>query len=237
MTLSPQALVSVEEAREYLQVSSTDKPADALLEQIIGGLTAGIVQRTGKVYVNPVDKDGAATRAYQFLADEKKVHIDNVRAISKVEVTGTPQDDDSWLELTDTDWVAEPVGLPVQHIVRFLINQELPAVGVGWSALALHRSGEQRDSMHTPWPWEARNTVQGRVYIRVTGKFGMGADTASVPGNVKLATLMWLQNIHKRDQAFFSETIGVASALTKMPPDVEALLEGESADQAQVAAV
>jgi hypothetical protein len=237
VALAAQALVSVEEARTYLQVESTDKPPDALLEQIIEGLTAGIVQRTGKTYVNPVDKDGESSRAYVFAADDRKVHIDSVRELSTVEVTGTPQDEDSWLELTDHDFIAEPVGVEVQHRIRFLMATAMPAVGVGWSGLALHRSGEQRDSMHTPWPWEARSTVQGRVTVRVTGKFGMAGKTADVPGNVKLATLMWLQNIHKRDQAFFSETIGVASALTKMPPDVEALLEGESAEQAQVVAV
>jgi hypothetical protein len=231
------ALITVEEARQYLDVEKEAKPTDGLLEQIINGLSDTVLQRTGKTYINPVAEDGESTRAYEFLADEKKVHIDNVRAISKVEVTGTPQDDDSWLELSDTDWVAEPVGLSVQDKIRFLVNQELPAAGVGWSALALHRTGEQRDSMHTPWPWEARSSAQGRVYVRVTGKYGYGVDTTTVPGNVKLALALWLQNIHKRDQAFFSETIGVAKALTKMPPDVEVMLEGEEADQAQVSAV
>lgn len=237
MALAATALVTVAEARTYLQVEADDKPPDALLEQIIEGLTDGIVGRTGKTYVNPVAADAESTRAYMFMADEKKVHIDNVRAISKVEVTATPQDNDSWVEMEDDDgnWVAEPVGLPVQHIIRFLMTQELPASGIGWSGLALHT--HVQDSTSTPWPRQARASVTARAYIRVTGKYGMGANTASVPGNVKLATLMWLQNIHKRDQAFFSETIGVASALTKMPGDVEALLENEMSEGAQVQAV
>lgn len=240
MALAATALVSVEEARTYLQVEPTDKPSDALLEQIIEGLSAGITELTGKTYVNPVNADGAASRAYVCMADDRRVHIDNVRSISKVEVTGTPQDNESWTELEDTDgdWVAEPVGLPVQNLIRFLTSQELPASGVGWGALSLHvNSGAERDGMGTPWPRQDRATATARVYVRVTGKFGLGGDTSAVPGNVRLAALMWLQNIHKRDQAFFSDTIGVASALTRMPPDVEALLEGETAEGGMVAAI
>jgi hypothetical protein len=73
--------------------------------------------------------------------------------------------------------------------------------------------------------------------VRVTGKWGYGKDTTTVPANVKLAVLMWLQNIHKRDQAFFSENFGDALASLAMPKDVAELLDGEEASRAQVAAV
>lgn len=58
------------------------------------------------------------------------------------------------------------------------------------------------------------------VAVRVTAKWGH----AEIPADVKLACLMWLQNIHKRDIAFLSEEIARTSAVLRMPDDVRGVL-------------
>jgi hypothetical protein len=88
----------------------------------------------------------------------------------------------------------------------------------------------------TAWPNQVRAELESRAYLRVTAKFGYGGDLATVPPNVKLAVLMWLQNIHKRDQAFFSESAKVTAKIA-MPEDVKELLEGEASKRPSVSAV
>lgn len=238
MALSASALVTREEARSFLQVGDEDDPKDALLELVINGLSDRIVQRTKDVYVNPVKDDGLGIRTYDFNpAIDRHVDIDFAREVASVEVTASPQDEDSWQTLEAADFYVEPVGEPVSRMIRFLTGFDLPAQGIGWGALSLHRTGPGADSQWTDWPGEDRDVTSARATARVKAKFGLGGDSATVPHNVKLATLMWLQNIHKRDIAFVSETIGVASAALRMPPDVVELLEGETEDEAAGVAI
>lgn len=236
MALPAYALVTLPEARSFLQAEDGDDPKDELLEIIITGLSKRIVQRTDDVYINPIDKDGYGLRTYDFnpLADSE-VSIDYAREIDAVEVTASPQDDTSWRALESAEYYAEPVGDPVARSIRFLVGFDLPAQGVGWDALAFHRRGT--DTMPSDWPSRDRAVTEARATLRVKAKWGLGADSTTVPANVKLALLMWLQNIHKRDIAFVSETIGVASATLRMPPDVLELLEGETDEQPTIGAV
>lgn len=227
MPLSAQALLSLAEARTYLGVSADEDPKDELLELIINGLSARIVQRTGRTYINPVAKDAESTVSYDFDPASPTVPIDDFRSVTKVEVSATPGSADSWFELADTDFYLEPSGQPVSTAIRFLEGPALPAQGVGWGALSLHRRGYSSDTMGTPWPWEGTIAAAARTTVRITGKLGQGADATTAPANVRLAVAMWLQNIHKRDQAFFSEDFGKAMAGLKMPADVEELLDGE----------
>lgn len=238
MALPASALVTLEEARSFLQVDDGDDPKDDLLELIIPGLSERITQRTGDIYINPIEKDGLGLRTYDFNpAADNHVAIDNAREIAVVDVTATPHDDDSWRILDSAEWYSEPVGQAVSTSIRFLTGLDLPALGVGWGALSLHRQSPGPDSQWSDWPSQDRASIDARATLRVKAKWGIGADQSTVPHNVKLATLMWLQNIHKRDIAFVSETIGVASATLKMPPDVIELLEGEADTEATVGAV
>ena len=238
MALDPQALVTTEEARTYLDVGKTDKPEDGLLELVINGISKRLAQRTGRTYVNPVAKDGASESSYEFDPADRRVDVADCRDVTAVAITATPGDADSWLDLDPATYVLEPVGQPVGTAIRFFTGIELPAQGIGWGGLSMHRhNGPEADTMRTEWPWEGERSIDTRAVARVTAKLGLGPDADTAPANVKLAVLMWLQNIHKRDQAFFSETIGVASALTRMPPDVVELLEGEPDDVANVGAV
>lgn len=236
MALDPNALVSSTEARTYLGVDAKDKPADAWLEQVIGGLSLRVLQHTGRTYINPVGEDKAGTSPYTFNPADRELEIDNCRDLSLVEANATPQDDDTWEEVGEELYVAEPLGGPVFDTVRFLTADTLPAQGVGWGLLGLHASSSSVSSESTAWPHQVRAELASRVGIRVTGKLGYGPDLKTVPENVKLAVLMWLQNIHKRDIAFFGESAKVTSKIG-MPEDVKELLDGEAATRASVVAV
>lgn len=236
MALDPQALVTVPEAREYLGAPAGELPSDKALEQIIGGLSLRVAQRTGRTYVNTEEKDAASARVFDFDIGDRVIAIDDVRELGDVEVSATPNDEDTWDLVDPADFVAEPVGADVVRRIRFLQPQELPAQGRGWGVLSAHVN-QGGGGIGTPWPRQARAEVTGGGYIRITGKWGFGADTDTVPANVKLAVLMWLQNIHKRDQAFFSDNFADAVAGLAMPKDVAELLDGEERARAMVSAV
>lgn len=237
MALSAQALVSTEEARTYLGVAASDLPSDELLEQIIEGLSARIAERTGACYISDDDKDKASARMFTFDPGAKHAEVDNFRDATKVEVSATPNDEGSWLELAAGDYVAEPLGDPTFNRLRFLNPAELPAQGQGWGALSLHVNNRDTIGGQTPWPNQVRADLNSYAVVRITAKWGYGPDLKTVPAHVKLAVNMWLQNIHKRDQAFFSEDFGKAMAGLKMPADVEELLEGQGTSAGLVAAV
>lgn len=236
MALDPAALVSTDEARTYLQVEEEDKPAEALLEQVIGGLSLRVIQHTGRTYISPDKDDKAVARQYVFNPADRVVEIDDCREISKVEVTATPKEADTWEEVGGELWVAEPLGDAVVNRLRFLAPNDLPAQGTGWGLLGLHASSQSAGSERTPWPHQVRSELSSRAAVRVTCKPGYGKDLKTVPANAKLAVLMWLQNIHKRDAAFFGEHAKVTSKIG-MPEDVRELLDGESATAPSVVAV
>jgi hypothetical protein len=237
MALSAQALVSTEGARTYLGVDSSDLPSDELLEQIIEGLSARITERTGACYISDDEKDKASKRMFTFDPGAKHAEVDNFRAPEKVEVSATPGDEGSWIELAAEDFVAEPLSDPTFNRLRFLNPADLPAQGTGWGALSLHTNNRDTIGGQTPWPHQVRSELRAYAVVRITAKWGYGPDLKTVPAQVKLAVTMWLQNIHKRDQAFFSEDFGKAMAGLKMPADVEELLEGQGISAGLVAAV
>lgn len=234
MALEDDALVSVDEARTYLQVSATDKPSTELLEQLINGLSRRIVQRTGRTYISDSGTDDASARQFRFDPGDRVLDMDDARSISKVEVTATPNEEASWEEVDAANYVAEPLSQDVTNRLRFLEPAELPAQGSGWGALSLHVNNARSG---TPWPQQARAETTAYTVVRVTAKWGYGKDLTTVPWNVKLALNMWLQNIHKRDQAFFSAEIAEVLAKLKMPPDVEEMLMGEAAATPNVVAI
>lgn len=234
MGLDALALVSVAEARTFLGVSATDKPDDALLEQLINGLSRRIAQRTGRTYISDDKNDKESARRFQFDPGDRVLEMDDCRAISKVEVSATPNDAEGWSEVDTSAYVAEPLDDPVTNRLRFLEPAELPAQGSGWGALSLHR---QNRGSATPWPGQARAETSAYTAVKVTAKWGYGKDLTTVPANVKLALNMWLQNIHKRDVAFFSAEVAEVIANAKIPPDVEELLMGEGAVTSNVTAV
>jgi len=236
VALDADALVSAAEARTYLQVGAQDKPTTALLEQVIGGLSRRVLQHTGQTYINPVAGDGKAERLYELNTNSvRELLIDNCRELSLIEATATPNDAASWVVVEPDSYITEPLGEPVAERVRFLEPALLPAIGTGWGLLGLHASPQSMPSS-TPWPNQVRAEMESRTYVRVTAKFGYGPNLETVPANVKLAVLMWLQNIHKRDQAFFSESAKVTAKIA-MPEDVRELLEGEASKRASVSAV
>jgi hypothetical protein len=227
-TIGPDALVSEKEARAYLQVEEADKPSKELLAELINGLSARISQYTGTGYIGDAE-DKEASRLYRYYLADPSVDIDPVREISKLEVSASPSTEGTWEALAADNWIGEPLGEPVTTQLRFLF-ETAPATGVGWSALAAHVSGWEPEG--TPWPKYDRALLSAYTVVRVTGKFGYGKDAATVPDNVKLALLMWLQNIWKRDQAFFSDNVAEVIAGVGMPRDVKELLEGAETSEA-----
>jgi len=236
VALDKDALVDTTEARTYLGVDADGKPVDAALEQIIGGLSRRVLQYTGRTYINHTAADATSTRVFATNVDTGRVSIDDCRSISVVEITGTPDAPGSW-EPAETDlWIAEPLNEPVTDTIRFYNPELLPAQGMGWGALSAHLAGRSGWGQASPWPGQVRAEITARVFVRVTAKWGYGPDLKTVPANVKLAVLMWLQNIHKRDLAFFGEN-AEATANIAMPKDVKDLLEGEAQEAPMVVAV
>jgi len=234
---SPEGLVTTAEARIYLQKQEDDKPTVGLLEQVINGLSLRIVQRTGRTYINSDTNDKATTRLFNFDPSDRWVDIDDCRGLTKVEVSARPDDTDSWVESEADQWIAEPLGEAVVNRLRFFNPDGLPAQGRGWGLLGLHASNASVQSESTLWPHQVRAELQARAFVRVTAKWGYGPDNTTVPANVKLAVLMWLQNIHKRDQAFFGKEANKVIATLAMPKDVEELLDGEAASRPSVTAI
>lgn len=229
-------LVTVAEARTYLQVDDKGKPTTALLEQVIAGLSLRVLQHTGKTYINVVAKDAESSRQFSYDPSDRFLLIDDCRDVSKVEATATANDDESWVEVGPELFVTEPLGQEVADRIRFLSASLLPAVGTGWSALGLHARSGTMGGENSPWPHQVRTELASRAAIRVTGRWGYGPTSATVPANVKLALLMWAQNIHKRDQAFFGEAAKVTAKIG-MPDDVRELLDGEEGTVPTVMAV
>ncbi len=234
---SPEGLVTVGEARIYLQKQEDDKPTVPLLEQVINGLSLRVLQHTGRTYINPDSNDKATVRVYSFDPSDRWLAIDDCRAPADVEVTATPNDGDTWQETEPDQWVAEPLGEQIVNRLRFYLPEDLPAQGTGWGLLGLHASSASAPSENTLWPHQVRAELQARAAVRVSAKWGFGPDNSTVPANVKLAVLMWLQNIHKRDQAFFGKEASKIIATLGMPKDVEELLDGEAASQPSVTAI
>lgn len=234
MALDSDALVSLEEARTYLQTEAEGKPVTEWLELAINGLSLRVLQHTGRTYINPDKADKATVREYSFDPSDRILAIDNCRGISLVRASATPKDVDSWNDVEADLWLAEPLGEAVTDRIRFLSPADLPAIGTGWGLLGLHASRES--SQRSEWPHQVRAELHSRATLQVTAKWGYGASLATVPGNVKLAVLMWLQNIHKRDAAFFGEQAKVFADLA-MPRDVRELLDGEGTSRPLVDAV
>jgi len=230
------ALVTLTEARTYLGVGESDKPTGPFLRQVILGLSARIVQHTGRTYLNPNAEDASSARQFLFDPAERVLRIDDCRDIETVEVSATPQDDKSWDAVETELWVAEPLGKEVVDRLRFLQAPELPATGAGWSALGLHASIGTAGGEQTLWPHQVRTELSTRVGVQVAAKWGYGPTCNDVPANAKLALLMWLQNIHKRDKAFFSDQAKVWAKMG-MPEDVRELLDGEGSLEPGVLAV
>lgn len=229
------ALVSLAETRTYLQIdSNATKPGGDLLAIMINGISERVVQYTGRCYINSDAEDDASARVFESAGD-KTLQIDDCREATTVEVTAEPNNEDNWetLNATEAEYVMEPFGHDVVNRIRFASPANLPSHGVGWSAVSL----VMRDPTRTEWPRETQAEVERRTYIRITAKWGLGPDLTTVPSNVKLAVLMWVQNINKRDQAFFSDQVAKVIAKMEMPPDVKDILDGESDDAPMVTAV
>lgn len=235
MPLAREALVTVAEAREHLGVSATDDPSDPQLELLINGVSRRIVQRTGRTYVGFSDTDAASARKY--LHDGSKVlGIEDAREVTSVETSLDPDDASGWTPMDAANYVLEPVNGPTTQRIRFL--NVLPGLRTGWAGLTGGYSRAAAPAgIETPWPREVAGASDFRVWVRVNAKWGYGPDTDTVPGHVKLAALLWVANIHKREQAYFSEDLSRAVAEMGMPPDVEELLTEEGTSSAQVAAV
>lgn len=238
MALDPKALVSVEEVRTYLGVGEKDKPLTAWIELVVNGLSARVWDYTGHTYISDDAGDKASARVFSASAGAPSIPIDDCREISKVEVTATPDQAGSWDTWTEESWIAEPLGGPTFTSLRFFNPDGLPAQGTGWGALGLHLSADAAYAQGSRWPGRDRAEIAAEVFVRVTAKWGYGADESTVPADVKLAVLMWLQNIHKRDQAFFNKaTSARVFATQEMPPDVKAILDGEEDTEPTVMAV
>lgn len=232
IALAREALVGTDDVRTYLQLASDDEPSDDLLKQIINGLSQQIKNRTGEVYVSPSSTDASSARTFQHVGDGRQILIDNARQISLVEATNDPNGD--WTTIEPEDYVAEPYGESITTSIR--TDLELPAENRGWEILG--RTNNRAILIgDTQWPREEAAEASQRTYVRVTAKWGYGASNTSIPDNVRLAILMWLQNIHKRDQAFFSEDLAKVAAEMAVPADVVEMLDGESATASNASAI
>jgi hypothetical protein len=224
------ALVTEAEARTHLGVSASDDPSNDQLDLIINGVSERIAQRMGRTYLSFDENDAASVRVYRH-DGSALLPIEDAREVTEIEATTDPTNEDSWTVVPAGDYVLEPVNGPTVQRIRFFRTPT--ALGVGWAGLTGGRIRTDR----TLWPREEAGLASYRVWIRVNAKWGYGPDTGTVPGNVKLAALMWLQNIHRREQAYFSEDLSRAVAEMGIPPDVEELLAEEGSPTASVSAV
>lgn len=194
------ALVSLAEARDYLQTDSGDLPADPWLELAINGVSSEIASYTGRAYVK-AQPDEPDARPYPYVPELDWLAIDDCREITKVETSFAPTDDASWSELSGAGYVAEPLALEVKSRIRFLRSLITP----GFPASQF-------------------------IAVRVTAKWGWDA----VPEHVKLAALMWIEAIFRRDAAYFSADVAAPSSIPQMPADVRQILDGEKRPLPQV---
>ena len=184
--LSAQALITFEEARDYLQSEEDELPDTGTLGPIIDGISRQIIEHTHREY-RP-DAEAAVARAFSYYG-WGMVWIDDCRDVEEVEITETPSDDDAWTLVDPDDWWTTPFDSEIKERVHFRPD-------------TIERSA---------------------IAVQVTATWGH----IVVPENVTLACHMWLQNIHKRDVAFFSEEIARTSAILRMPQDVRDILDDE----------
>jgi hypothetical protein len=229
VALDSTALVTVDEARTYLGASSTEAPPTDWLELVINGLSAAVAAYTRRTYIETV----TATPTTKIVSHDggRWLEIPLARSVVSLRTTATPKDAGSWAELDDDSWVAEPQEAALKDRIHFLGGLER-AQRFGWHFDLYGRQG-------TPWPREAEASHWRYVAVEVTALWG-GASASEVPENVRLALLMWLQSIHRRDRAYFSADFAqgaTAGELGEMPADVRALLDVEAGSSARVVAV
>lgn len=216
MPLADNALISVDEARLYCKLNSTDKPTDEWFQLVINGISTQIEEYTGHVY-QPYD-DTATVREFSH-SGEKTLEIDDCTDIDQIRVTATPTDAASWIELESTAWIALPTNEEVKTSIRFLQAEDLPATNQGWAALAASQSASS-----SSWPSEDRAVANRLTIVEVTAQFGH----PTVPNHVKLAACMWIHHLVQRDQAYFSPELAEAVVSEgPMPKAVEGILNQE----------
>lgn len=229
--LSDQALVTEADVKAYLDVpTDATSPSVRWIRRAVNGVSAVIVEKTGRDWRGLADDAQDAQQPRIFEHDSSRVlEIDPARSPSLVRVTGTPKDSDSWVALDDGDWIAEPQRAAIKQRIRFLGATPLPARQSGWSALSRHLSG----SPGTRWPAEVASEDL-HSSVEVTAIWGY----ASVPDQVKLAALLWISQLYKRDVQFLSDSIPEGQRIAGgIPKDVLDILEGDSDDASSVAAV
>lgn len=205
-------LLTPDDVRNYLKTEVEDDPSAEWIDLVIAGVSNSIAKRTGRDYSGSTDQ-APAERTFQRFGDDATVPIDDCREVTKVEVGS----DGNWVEIDGTDWTTEPTSKDPKARVRFA-NPDLPATGVGWFF--------PNPGFGSSWPKHS-STSQAVTAVRVTALWGTGG----VPANVRLAALMWISSIHKRDQAYFSENFAQGAAtILDIPPDVMRMINDEEGD-------
>lgn len=228
--LSAAALVDEKDVRAFVDVDSdATSPNLEWTRRAINGVSATIVEKTGRDWRGLAEDAEDADQTRVFEHDGSRVlEIDPCRNPTLVRVTGTPKDTDSWSELDDDDWIAEPQRFPIKQRIRFLGARPLPARRSGWSALSRHVTGRE-----TRWPG-GDDYEDVHSSVEVTAVWGY----AEVPDHVKFAALLWIAQLYKRDVQFLSDSVPDGQRVAGgIPKDVLEILEGESDDTVGVAAV
>lgn len=226
MPLADNALISIDEARLYCKLNSSDKPTDEWFELAVNGVSEQIEKYTGRVY-QPYDST-ATVREFTHTGG-KHLEIDDCTDIELIRVTATPTETDSWISLAASNWIAQPAQDEVKTTIRFLESELLPAANQGWAGLGMH---VQRDD--SSWPAKDKAVANQLTVVEVTARYGH----PSVPGNVKLAACMWISYLLNRDQAMFSPELAEAVISEgAMPKPVEGILNQERNSQGGVTAV
>jgi len=215
MALNTNALLTVQDVREYLDITAGSKPELEWLIAVINGVSTEVQDYTSRTY-KPSDAV-PATREYSY-GGGLTVEIDDCRDITLIETTTDPNDAASWADIAASSYVALPLDESVKRRIRFK--------STGSNALAF---------TYSQWPRELKGSASFYSAIRVTGLYGH----VTVPPNVILACQMWIKNIFNRDQAYFSQEFsdGVIINREQMPPDVKQILDGQREQNASVAAV
>lgn len=227
MPLNDDALISVADARTYSKLTSEDEPTDAWFEQAVNGVSTQIQSKVGRKY----QPRSSTPETRQFLHDGgPTLEIDDCTDLSLVRASNDPQDASTWEDVETEQWIAEPLNEAIKTQVRFLGDIDWPASNIGWDALAFHLGSTTR----TQWPVETMREGKVVTVVEVTAKWGH----ETVPGNIQLAALLWIQYLIQRDVAYFSPDLAEAViAQGAMPPDVKGIIESEKAKQAQITAV
>lgn len=226
--LSDDALVTVADVKAYLDVEDGGKPNNVWIQRAINGTSAVIVEKTHSWggAADQEDPDAAEIRVFEHDGGPL-LTIDPCRVPSLVRVTATPKDADSWETLDDGDWIAEPQRLDIKQRLRFM--RELPTRMSGWSALSRSAAGFPP----TRWPGGIDpETLHSS--IEVTAVWGY----AAIPDHVKLACLLWISALYRRDVQFLTDSIPEGARVAGgIPKDVMEIIEGEQDDVGAVSAV